>query len=731
MPQRRGGPFEPFAPRRLNVVYVSDDGIASEGEASLDQVLSGTVQGTGALAAGVYLLSPDEPVLRLTAVCGLPVRAVAPWWRVAVSAAGPLSEALREDHLVWVGRQEDMARLYPNAAAGLPYQFALAFAPLHLARRWGVLALAWPKSHPPSLTRRERGNILSSASRITRVLDQASAPWSIPDQPRVVPLLRPGPDSTQTGQAAVDLLQRLPVGALSFDLQGRITYLNDAAARLLGRSADSLLGTLPWQAVPWLDTPVHEDHYRTAVFSREPVAYSALRPPDRWLDIRLYPDDSGISAFISPSLREQPADARPARNPADLGASPEAAGTGRVHQLIHLAAALSQTVTVADVISTVADQILPAFAAQGMVISTADTGRLRIIGHRGYDPRTVARLNGLPLDTGITPVGHVLRSGIPAFYADPDEMARAHPQAPALSGKQARAFLPLVVSERRVGCCILSYDHPHPFSAGDRAVLVSLAGLIAQAMDRALLYDAKHDLAHGLQQALLPVALPAVPRLAVAARYLPAAHGIDIGGDFYDLIRLGDTAAAAVIGDVQGHNINAAALMGQVRTAVHATAGAAPGDVLARTNRVLMDFATDLFVSCLYIHIDLAERRLHLASAGHPPALLRSPDPAPHTVALSVEPGPLLGIRPCTEADYPAATVPLPAGSLLALYTDGLVETPQTDITDSITDLANHLTRTGDRPLDALADGLLHHAGLQHPPYGRHRPAPPAQPVGA
>ncbi|MFF1446213.1 SpoIIE family protein phosphatase [Streptomyces sp. NPDC058295] len=117
--------------------------------------------------------------------------------------------------------------------------------------------------------------------------------------------------------------------------------------------------------------------------------------------------------------------------------------------------------------------------------------------------------------------------------------------------------------------------------------------------------------------------------------------------------------------------------MGQVRTAVHATAGAAPGDVLARTNRVLMDFATDLFVSCLYIHIDLAERRIHLASAGHPPPLLRSPDPALHTVALSVEPGPLLGIRPCTEADYPAATVPLPAGSLLALYTDGLVEPPR------------------------------------------------------
>ncbi|MFC8587575.1 SpoIIE family protein phosphatase [Streptomyces sp. NPDC057217] len=680
----------------------------------MEQVLSGTVQRTGAVAAGVYLLSPDEPVLGLMAVCGLPARTVAPWWRVSVSAAGPLSEAVREDRLVWVGRQEDMARLYPNAAAGLPYQFALGFAPLRGARRWGALALVWTHDHPPSLTRRERGHVLSSANRITRVLDRAPAAWSVPEEPRAVLPLRPEADPAQAGLAADDLLQRLPVGALGFDLQGRITYLNDAAARLLGRSADDLLGTLPWQAVPWLDAPVHEDHYRAAVFGREPVAYTAPGPSDRWFDIRLYPDDSGISAFLSPRPREPAAGTSPPRVTATQENPPTRAGTGRIHQLIHLAAALSQTVTVADVVDTVADQILPAFGAQGMVVSVADAGRLRIIGHRGYGPRALARLDGLPLDTGATPAGHVLRSGVPAFYDSPAEMSRAHPRAPALSGKQAWAFLPLLVSDRRVGCCILSYDRPRPFGASDRAVLVSLAGLIAQAMDRSLLYDAKHDLAHGLQQALLPAALPSVPLLDVAARYLPAAHGVDVGGDFYDLIRLGDTAVAAVIGDVQGHNIKAAALMGQVRTAVHATAGASPGDVLARTNRVLMDLETDLFVSCLYLHIDLAGRRLHLASAGHLPPLLHSPGRAPHTVALQAEPGPLLGIHPCAEADYPVATVPLPPKALLALYTDGLVETPGTDITDSIAALARRLTRIADRPLDGLADGLLHHTGLRH-----------------
>ncbi|MFF2774221.1 SpoIIE family protein phosphatase [Streptomyces sp. NPDC058052] len=693
---------------------MSADGVATGGEVSLEQALSATVQRTGALAAGVYLLAPDQPVLCLAAVCGMSARAVEPWWRVAVSAAGPLSEAVREDHLVWVGRQEDMARLYPNAAAGLPYQFALAFAPLRGARRWGALALVWPKSHPPSLTRRERGAVLASASGVTRILDEAPGPWDIPEEPRPVPLLQPGPDTAQTGLAADDLLSRLPVGALGMDLQGRVTYVNEAAARLLGRGADALIGTLPWQAVPWLDSPVHEDRYRTAVLSREPVAYTAMGPPDRWYDITLYPGDSGISAFISPSLRDEASDTPLPRVAAHPDRPEESVGAGRIHQLMHLSAALSQTVTVSDVIGTVADQILPAFGAQGMVVSAADAGRLRIIGHRGYDPRTVARLDGVPVDTEITPVGRVLSSGMPAFYSAPAELIRAHPRAPLLTGKRAWAFLPLVVSQRHVGCCVLSYDEEHTFDASDRAVLVSLAGLIAQAMDRALLYDAKHDLAHGLQQALLPVTLPRVPRLAVAARYLPAAHGIDIGGDFYDLIRLGDTSVAAVIGDVQGHNINAAALMGQVRTAVHATAGSRPGDVLARTNRVLIDLETDLFVSCLYLHIDLAERRLQLASAGHLPPLLRGPGAAPRTAPLPVDPGPLLGIGPCTEADYPVTAAALPAGSLLALYTDGLVESPGTDIGDSLADLAHHLDKVGGKPLDAVADTLLRHAAPQH-----------------
>jgi serine phosphatase RsbU (regulator of sigma subunit) len=382
---------------------------------------------------------------------------------------------------------------------------------------------------------------------------------------------------------------------------------------------------------------------------------------------------------------------------------------GQLYQLTHLAAALTEVVGVQDVVDLIADQIMPAFGAEGLVLSTAEAGRLRIIGYRGYSPRTIERLDALPLDTRFTPAGRALSSGIPGFFSDPEEMRRIYPEAPRISGKQAWAFLPLIISGRPVGICVLSYEHPHDFPAAERAVLTSLAGLIAQALDRARLYDTKHDLAHALQQALLPRTLPPIVGLRVAARYLPATRGMDVGGDFYDLIRLDDTAAAAVIGDVQGHNVAAAALMGQVRMGVHAhaTLGTPADQVLAETNRLLTDLGLDLFTSCLYACIDFSGRRITLASAGHPPPLLRLPGHAARP--LDMPPGPLLGIDP--DAEFPVTQIPLVPGLMLAFYTDGLIETPGVDLDDSMNQLATELSRADDRDLDALVDTLLRTSG--------------------
>ncbi|WAU83317.1 SpoIIE family protein phosphatase [Streptomyces sp. Qhu-G9] len=669
----------------------------------LDAAFAETVRRTGASIGALYLLAPDEPVLCLDVLCGAPAEFAAPWTRVPLAAPAPVADAVRHGRMVWLGSQDEIVRSYPRTAMALPYPLALVAAPVSGVRRWGALLLMWPATRPPYMTGRERVHIESSCRRLARLLEEDAGRGGAPDRgdgPRVVHT-GTGRTSASPASAAADFVERLPGGSCALDLEGHFTYVDSGACHLLGQDAGRLLGTLPWQSLRWLDDPTYEDRYRAAVISREPVSFTACRPPDQWLEFHLYPDASGISVRIVPS------GAQPPPSPASRRSASTVipARAGQLYQLTHLAAALTEVVGVQDVIDLVADQIMPAFGAQGLVLSTADAGRLRINGHRGYASHTIERLDGLPLDTDFTPAGRALSSGIPAFFSDPDEMRRIYPEAPQISGKQAWAFLPLIISGRPVGCCVLSYDDPREFPAEERAVMTSLAGLVAQALDRARLYDVKHDLAHGLQQALLPRTLPAVTGLRVAARYLPATRGMDIGGDFYDLIRLGDTAAAAVIGDVQGHDVAAAALMGQVRTGVHAhaTRGATPGQILSGTNRLLTYLGPDLFTSCLYAHLDFARRRVTLASAGHPPALLRLPDGA--TRPLDVPPGPLLGIDP--DAEFPVTEIPLTAGLMLLFYTDGLVETPGTDIEDSIARLARHLSHADDRDLDLLIDDLL------------------------
>ncbi|MFH0241497.1 SpoIIE family protein phosphatase [Streptomyces sp. HK10] len=662
---------------------------------------------TGASTAALYLLAPEEDVLRLAMLFGAPLDFIEPWVRVGLAAPIPVADAVRENRLVWVGGQEDMARAYPRTAVALPYHFALAAVPVGADRARGALLLLWPGTHASRITRRRRDNIVSNCRRLTRLMeeeDDAGRPVGTPARPRVLSADTVRTGRSQSALAAEDFAERLPGGCCALDLEGRFTFLTSGAAELLGRGAAELLGTRPWHSLPWLDDPVYEDRYRAAIVSREPVAYTVHRPPGQWLDFRLYPDASGISVRIEPAGTGP----RPAPVHGERAERAAPARAGQLYQLLHLAAALTETVGVQDVVDLIADQIMPAFDAKGVVLSTLDAGRLRIIGHRGYSGAAIDWLEEASPETALTPAGQVIVEGAPLFYSSPEEMERDYPGLPRMTEKQAWAYLPLSVSGRPVGCCTLSYDRPHVFAAEERAVLTSLAGLIAQALDRARLYDTKHRLAHGLQQALLPHTLPAVPGLRVAARYLPATRGMEIGGDFYDLVRLSDSTAAAVIGDVQGHNVAAAALMGQVRTAIraHATAGVPPDQVLARTNRLLSDLDPGLFTSCLYVHLDLARRCAGIASAGHPSPLLRLPDG--RTRPLDVPPGLLLGVEP--DAGYQVFDTPLPAGAILALYTDGLVETPGVDPDEATAGLARQLAGAPDGDLEHLIDTVIRRA---------------------
>ncbi|ONK13016.1 SpoIIE family protein phosphatase [Streptomyces sp. MP131-18] len=674
----------------------------------LDPPLVRALRKTGAYGAGIYLLAPGERVLRLAVTSGLPRRFIGDWLRVPVDAGEPLGDAVENRRLVWLGVRE-MERRYARPDDVTPYPLAAAFVPILRGDTcWGAIALIWPGNHPDELARDERDIIDDTTTRLADLLagaEREGRPVRASEEPHVLVRPRARTPGHEEAQAAAGFAERLPEGCWALDLDGRLTYVSGSAAKLVGADVTELLGARPWDALPWLSDPVFEDRYRAALFSRQPGSFTALKPPERWLRFQLYPDAFGISVRITP------ASAAPgARAVSEARAAPTRAGA--LYHMMQLATVLTEAVSVRDVVDLVASQIMPALDAQGLLMFVAEGGRLRALGHRGYRAEAVAHFDGASLTPATTPAARVLADGAPAFYPSPEALAAHFPGLPELSGKSAWAMLPLIATGRTVGCCVISYERPREFSPEERGIMSSLAGLIAQALERARLHDTRHHLARRLQAGLLPRVLPRVPGLDVAARYLPASHGMEIGGDFYDLIRLdedgsGTVSVAAAIGDVQGHNVTAAALMGQVRTAVHATAGEPPGEVLARANRLLTDLDPGLFTSCLYVQLDLSARRLSLSTAGHPPPLVRYPDG--RVVALEVPPGPLLGIEP--DAAYPATETGLPEGAVLLLYTDGLIERPGIDIGDAIAELAAQLGGApSGRPMDELADGLLRHA---------------------
>ncbi|GGT21081.1 MULTISPECIES: SpoIIE family protein phosphatase [Streptomyces] len=720
------------------------------GHRRLGEALLDLRAAAGASIGMLYLPAPTQGMLHLALTIGVAREFAVPWSRVGLRDPIPVADAVRERRLVWLGGQEETASRYPRLGLVVPYRFSLAATPLDTEPDAGAaagagLVMLWPGSHGHELAEREREALAAGCARLAGILRRA-ADDGHPVRAAAHPvILAPRPPPTPgpvEAAAAMAFIRRLPGGSCALDLNGKITFITQEAADLLGSPVRRLVGALPWEALPWMDTPAIEEHYRAAVMSRLPRSFTAVHPAGHRVRFDLHPDDSGISVRITaddgPAAAEgalgpdvavepppppppppPPAHARPAAA-ADAAARPPAAsepgpeqrvapGPSRataLYQLMHLAASLTEAAHAQDVVDKAADQLVPALGAQAMALLVEEERRLRIVGHRGYTDELMARFDGLPV-TGESPTTEVIRTRTPLFFESPAALLAAYPGTDIEDGMGAWGFVPLITSNRPVGCLVLAYSRPRPFAAGEKAVLISLAGLIAQALERARLYDSAYQLARSLQTGLLPHDLPHVPRLEVAARYLPAGHGLDIGGDFYDLIHIDGTTAAAAIGDVQGHNVGAAALMGQVRTAVHASAGAPPAEVLARTNRLLTDLEPGLFTSCLYAHIDLGRHRARLATAGHPPPLLRRADGTAEVVDLP--PGLLLGIDP--DAGYTAAEIPFEPGSLLALYTDGLVESPALDIEETIAGVAAHLARAaGDRPLEAVADDLLSHA---------------------
>ncbi|MFF5973178.1 SpoIIE family protein phosphatase [Streptomyces sp. NPDC012769] len=271
-------------------------------------------------------------------------------------------------------------------------------------------------------------------------------------------------------------------------------------------------------------------------------------------------------------------------------------------------------------------------------------------------------------------------------------------------------LIPLVARGKVLGTVsVTRLRSREPFDDEDRVLIDEVAARAALNIDNARLYTTQRQAARTLQRSLTNNALPDVTGLELTGRYLPASDH-DVGGDWYDVVALPGGRTGLVIGDVMGHGIHAAAVMGQLRTAVRTLArhDIPPARMLRSLDAVVADLGEDEMATCVYAVHDPATAVLTIARAGHPPPAVVTPDGA--VTFLDGPPGTPLGTG---AHEFGTEEIALPAGGLLVLYTDGLIEARDRDLDQGMARLARSL-RDMDRPLDELCDEIL--AGLPEGP---------------
>jgi serine phosphatase RsbU (regulator of sigma subunit) len=246
-----------------------------------------------------------------------------------------------------------------------------------------------------------------------------------------------------------------------------------------------------------------------------------------------------------------------------------------------------------------------------------------------------------------------------------------------------------------------------PFTPADLSLARDLVSRASVAVDNARHYTRERATALALQRGLLPRRIPEVPGLELAYRYVPAENAAEAGGDWFDVIALPRDRCALIVGDVTGHDIRAASLMGQLRTATRtlATLDLAPADILTRLDQLTADLTDEeTGATCIYAVHDPATGDWEMARAGHPlPALAR---PRHRATFPRLPPGLPLGTG-LPGARYRATRLHLPPASTLVLYTDGLIEHPAAGISTGMTRLARTLATTSQLPVSQACDTLL------------------------
>lgn len=487
--------------------------------------------------------------------------------------------------------------------------------------------------------------------------------------------------------------------------EGRVTDANDAFLHMVGRDRQDLAaGRVDWQAM----TPP-EWHHRNDRALEELRSTGACQPFEKQF---LHTDGTRVPVLVGAAVverdplrwvtfavdlseRERAEKERATLVASAEAASAEAARAEEELRLLMRAGALAASTHDPEQLLEHSTRLLvPSVADVALVLLPGDGGLLVPVVALHHDPhRSSVAVAGdqsvAPSDRGVTAP---LRTGRPVLLQQLSDPGVRRANLDSWSehfvvemGADSVIAAPLGIAERNRGVLVVGRAaSTPPFSPSDVAVIEELARRLAVGLANAETFAREHTVSETLQRALLPHIPSSFGRVDLAVEYLPATAGAEVGGDWFDVFPLSDTSLALLVGDVMGHGIEAAAVMGQVRTIMHTYAidTSRPAAVLERTNAVMAKMLPGATATALCAVLDTATGELAYANAGHPPPLLSTPTAARY---LTGGGGPLLGA--IEEAGYSEGRVALGAGSAVLLYTDGLIEDRDRDIDTGLAQL--------------------------------------------
>jgi PAS domain S-box-containing protein len=526
----------------------------------------------------------------------------------------------------------------------------------------------------------------------------------------------------QTQDRLSSILEGMAVGFIAMDEDWVVTHVNAEGERIAGRPRAELVGRRFWEEFPAAVGTEFEDGYRRAVATGQTVAFEAYYPAplDIWVEVRAVPDPEGVALYFLDITERRRNQERSQR------------ATRRERLLSRITGELAGTLDAEEATSRLARLAVPALADWCVVTLVDDAeqaGSRRGLRHAGSwhaDPalRPLTDAYARTRFTSLTDDAIVLQAlttGEPQLLASGAatqvmDMLGPGPVRDLMATLAPESVVVLPLSGRTGPVGLLSLANgadAGAFTADDLTTARHVAARAGLVLDNARLYRQQRGLAEGLQRSLL-TAPPEPDHAQVVVRYVPAGQAAQVGGDWYDAFMQPGGATVLVIGDVIGHDTQAAAVMGQIRTIVR-TIGAAdghgPAEVLRRVDAVMetLQVGTAATVAVARLEQTPGERargvtRLRWSNAGHPPPMVVNPDGSVLPL-VGLRADLLVGVLP--DAPRRESEVVLDRDSVVLLYTDGLVERRDQDLDAGLERLQRTLEDLAGSDLDGLCDQLL------------------------